>query len=210
MRATFLILGLLLPSLAAADDAPVVSLGARFGGFLQSHDAAYGGHLAHVADRLDAADPELSLAAQWGTHLAVHASPYLELQLRQRLWSLEVDAHFARADPLDYRYRRTVVPLTFTPRLKLDGEHVGLRLGGGYGVYVVHTTTAGWIGGREVTRLAPGGLVEAALAVHLGRHATLEFSYSHDWVTLPETDPLLKDAGDGGGHGLTVALQLNL
>jgi hypothetical protein len=206
MRDSLLIVALLLPNLAAAGDAPVVSLGARFGGFLQSHDAAYGGHLAHVADRLDAADPELSRATHWGTHLAVHAGP----QFRQRLWSVDVDARFARADPLDYRYRRTVIPLTFTPRLKLDGEHVGLRLGGGYGVYVVHTTTAGWLGARDVTRLAPGGLVEAALAVHLGRHATLELSYSHDWVELPETDPLLRDAGDGSGHGLTLALQLNL
>ncbi len=211
MRASLLVLVLLAPDLAAADDdGPTVSLGARIGGFRQQDDAPYGGHLAYVADRLDAVDPELSGGGQWGTHVAVHPSPYLELQLRQRLWAVEVDARFRHADPLDYRYRRTVIPLTFTPRLKLDGDYVGLRIGGGYGVYVLHTTTSGWIGARDVTRLAPGGMVEAAFAVHLGRYATLEIAYTRDWVELPETDAQLDDGGDGGGHGLTLALQLNL
>lgn len=213
MRATLLLLAVLLPQYAAADDdedGPFISLGVRAGGFWQAQDAPYGGHLAHIAGRLAAIDPELSLPVQWGTHVAVHPTRYVELQLRQRFWSAEVDAQFRRADPLDYRYCRTVIPLTFTPRLTYDNDQVGLRVGGGYGVYVVHTSTDGWLGDRSVTELAPGGLVEAALAVHLGRHATLELAYSYDWFELPETDPQLEDGGDGGGHGLTLAVTLNL
>ena len=196
------------PSPGHARFDPDASLGIRVGGLFNPTDSAYGEGVARMARRMGDPRAEASGSPVAGVHLGLRLNDLLEVQVRARFWESEVAARFTDAPALDYGYSRRVVPVHSMVRLLLDGDHAGLRLAAGPGMYFVRTERSGWLGRDTQGEATLGLMLEAAFAVHLTDRVTLELAWSHERVDFEQSDRLVDDGGAGGGHGLAFVTEV--
>lgn len=200
----------LLPGVAAANGG--FTFGAGVGGFVPYEEDAYGAGATRLLDNLGAraADDTVN-GFSFGLSQTLPIMEVLQIQLRERLWMHTAGGDFAHNPELDFERTTMVVPLTAGLRLALDGRYVGFRLGAGAGGYLVDIEESGHLGNREQTSVEPGGYVSGALAFLFGDSGVgLQLEFTHDWVELPELNPLFQDGGEGGGSSVGVSLEFAL
>ena len=186
------------------------NVGASMNAFKPESGRAYGGRLSEISANLDGAVRPWDHDPNFGVHVGLRLNKGLELQLRHRQWSHGMEADFGPASALDFTYRRRIMPTHALVRLLLDGEYMGLRIGGGPGIYQVETRSTGRLGERSTTHTVYGAVVDIALAVRIPGTGAIEFGATFDDFSLPHSDPLIGDAGAAGGRQAYVALTVNL
>ncbi len=209
MRRFILLIGLLAcPAVAGADLG--LTLGASLNTFEPEAQSAYGAKLRTITENLEGDLHPAQTAPNFAAYVGFRPMKTLEVQARYRQWTDGVVANFGPARALNFSYRRDVRSVAALGRLLLGDGLVRLHVGGGPVVYVVDTTTTGWLGEQVVTHRAVGAMMDVAIAVRIPDTGEIEFGLTSEQFSLPHSDLFVDDGGQAGGYQAYAGLSLYL
>ena len=170
---------------------------------------AYGGEAAHLLDRMGAETEGGDGASSWiGLAQTLVVNDWLAVSLRQRLWTWAVGGRFRMASDLDYEFRRWIVPINLVPQLVHRAGPFRMALGGGPGIYVLHTSQRGHLGEGSQLARHTGFFACAEIWGDLPGRISMGLQVAWDRFAVPPVNPVLHDGGDAGGLSVAMGLRL--
>lgn len=189
-----------------------LSLGAGAGIFVYGDQNAYEGRATRYLANLGGQTGS-SRRADWAVIPVLtqgwRFSPYLGLELKERVWQTAVKGTFDASPELNYRLARTVVPLTLA--LALTGTNsesdAGVSITAGPGLYVIATDERGWFGSGSGTTARPGAHLTGGFFIRFFEQWYARADIGWDWFNLPKQNAFMDDGGPGGGITVTGGVE---